>query len=52
MSTPTTPKTPPTSSTSSLPSYILKLFIMKQSSSMTIPNPNYDKLVNIYKEKV
>jgi dUTP pyrophosphatase len=52
MSNPTTPKTPPTSSTSSLPSYILKLFIMKQSSSMTNPNSNYDKLVETYKEKV
>jgi dUTPase len=52
MSTPVTPKTPPTSSTKPLPSYILKLFIMKHSSSMTNPNPNYDKLVNIYKEKV
>jgi len=52
MSTPTTPKTPPTSSTKPLPSRVLKLFIMKQSSSMTNPNPNYDKLVKMYKEKV
>ena len=52
MSNPTTPKTPPTSTTSYLPSYILKLFIMKQSSCMKEPRPYYDELVKTYKEKV
>lgn len=34
------------------PSYILKIFIMKQSTSMTEPNSKYDDLVKIYQEKV
>ena len=52
MSNPTTPKTPPTYSTSSIPSYILKLFIIKQPSCIKAPNPYYDELVKTYKEKV
>ena len=33
-------------------SYILKIFIMKQSTFMTEPNSKYDDLVKIYQEKV
>jgi dUTPase len=52
MSNPTTPKTPPTSASSYIPSYILKLFIVKQSSCTKEPNPYYDELVERYKEKI
>lgn len=34
------------------PRYVLKIFIMKQSSCMTEPNANYNELVKMYQEKV
>ena len=34
------------------PAYILKLFIMKQSTSSSVENPKYDELVKMYEEKV
>jgi len=34
------------------PSYILKMFIMKQSTSASIPTPEYDKIVKTYEATV
>ena len=34
------------------PAYILKLFIMNQSTSSSVENPKYDELVKMYEEKV
>lgn len=38
--------------TLSPPSYILKMFIMKQSTSSSTPTPKYDELLKTYEEKV
>ena len=34
------------------PPYILKIFIMKQSTSSNIPTPKYEELVKMYEDKV
>ena len=34
------------------PAYILKMFIMKQSTCASIPTPEYDKIVKTYEAKV
>ena len=52
MSNPTTSNTLNINTTKNIPSYILKIFIMKQSTCMSEPNHKYDNLVKIYQEKV
>ena len=45
MSLPTSPRLSP-------PAYILKLFIMKQSTGASVPTSKYDELVKMYENKV
>jgi len=45
MSLPTSPRLSP-------PAYILKLFIMKQSTGASVPTSKYDELVKMYEDKV
>lgn len=45
MSLPTSPRLTP-------PEYILKMFIMKQSTGASVPTSKYDELVNMYEDKV
>ena len=45
MSLPTSPRLSP-------PAYILKMFIMKQSTGASVPTSKYDELVKTYEDKV
>lgn len=45
MSLPTSPRLSP-------PAYILKMFIMKQSTGASVPTSKYDELVKMYEDKV
>ena len=45
MSLPTSPRLTP-------PAYILKMFIMKQSTGASVPTSKYDELVKMYEDKV
>ncbi len=45
MSLPTSPRLTP-------PEYILKMFIMKQSTGASVPTSKYDELVKMYEDKV
>lgn len=45
MSLPTSPRLSP-------PAYILKMFIMKQSTYASVPTSKYDELVKMYEDKV
>lgn len=42
----------PTSPHLSPPAYILKMFIMKQSTGASVPTSKYDELVKMYEDKV
>ena len=45
MSLPTSPRLTP-------PAYILKMFIMKQSTGASVPTSKYDELIKMYEDKV